>query len=267
MLDCFPKRPHHFIIPLALHKCPNFSTSSPTLVTLFLFFTLVILCVQYLIVVLCSFSIWLHPLACGILSPWPGIEPVLPAVEEWSLNHWTALHCGFDLQLPKDNEKALAWRRQWLPTPAFLPRNPMDRGAWWATVHGGHRESGTTERLSMYTRFIQIFFRMFFKSAKPFKVFTSCIGFPGCCNKLPQTRWPDISEMYSLLVVVARCPQSRATLPPEALQETLPSPLPALGGCWHSLGYGHISLSALSSHCLLLCVISLCLSLIRTLLL
>ena len=23
--------------------------------------------------------------------------------------------------------------------------NPMDRGAWWATVHGGHRESDMTE--------------------------------------------------------------------------------------------------------------------------
>ena len=24
-------------------------------------------------------------------------------------------------------------------------RIPMDRGAWWATVHGGHKEWGTTE--------------------------------------------------------------------------------------------------------------------------
>ena len=30
------------------------------------------------------------PQACGILLPWPGIEPVAPAVEAWSLNHWTA---------------------------------------------------------------------------------------------------------------------------------------------------------------------------------
>ena len=28
--------------------------------------------------------------ACGILVPWPGIEPVPPAVKAWSLNHWTA---------------------------------------------------------------------------------------------------------------------------------------------------------------------------------
>ena len=27
---------------------------------------------------------------CGILVPWPGIRPVPPALEAWSLNHWTA---------------------------------------------------------------------------------------------------------------------------------------------------------------------------------
>ena len=27
--------------------------------------------------------------------------------------------------------------------------NPMDKGAWWATVHGVTKESNTTERLSM----------------------------------------------------------------------------------------------------------------------
>ena len=25
----------------------------------------------------------------------------------------------------------------------------MDRGAWWAPVHGGHKELNTTERLSL----------------------------------------------------------------------------------------------------------------------
>ena len=27
------------------------------------------------------------------------------------------------------------WRREWQPTPVFLPENPMDRGAWEASVH------------------------------------------------------------------------------------------------------------------------------------
>ena len=26
---------------------------------------------------------------CGILVPWPGIEPTPPALEAWNLNHWT----------------------------------------------------------------------------------------------------------------------------------------------------------------------------------
>ena len=33
---------------------------------------------------------WPHRVACGILVPLPGIEPTPPAVEAWSLNHWTA---------------------------------------------------------------------------------------------------------------------------------------------------------------------------------
>ena len=27
--------------------------------------------------------------------------------------------------------------------------NPTDGGAWWATVHGGHKESDTTEQLTL----------------------------------------------------------------------------------------------------------------------
>ena len=35
------------------------------------------------------FYSWPRCTACGILLPWPGIEPMPPAVEAWSLNHWT----------------------------------------------------------------------------------------------------------------------------------------------------------------------------------
>ena len=31
--------------------------------------------------------------------------------------------------------------------------NPVDRGAWWAIVHGGHKESDTTERPTLYLCF------------------------------------------------------------------------------------------------------------------
>ena len=36
------------------------------------------------------FSFWPCHTACGILGPQSGIEPVLPAVEGWSPNHWSA---------------------------------------------------------------------------------------------------------------------------------------------------------------------------------
>jgi len=30
----------------------------------------------------------------------------------------------------------IPWRREWQPTPVFLPEKSMERGAWRATVHG-----------------------------------------------------------------------------------------------------------------------------------
>jgi len=44
-----------------------------------------------------------------------------PAMQGPGLNPWV--------------EKIL-WRRKWQHTPIFLLGNPMDRGAWWAAVHG-----------------------------------------------------------------------------------------------------------------------------------
>ena len=40
------------------------------------------------------------------------------------------------------------WRRKWQPTPVFLLENPMDRGAWRATVRGVAKESDKTGWLS-----------------------------------------------------------------------------------------------------------------------
>ena len=33
----------------------------------------------------------------------------------------------------------------------YICLNPMDRGTWWNTVHGGHKESDRTERLTHFT--------------------------------------------------------------------------------------------------------------------
>ena len=37
------------------------------------------------------------------------------------------------------------WRKKWQLTLVFLSGNPMDRGAWWATVHRVTKESDTSE--------------------------------------------------------------------------------------------------------------------------
>ena len=60
----------------------------------------------------------------------------LPAMQEMQ-------RCGLDPWVRK-----IPWRRKWSPTPVFLPGESMDRGAWWATVHGVTKESGTTEQLN-----------------------------------------------------------------------------------------------------------------------
>ena len=39
----------------------------------------------------------------------------------------------------------IPWRRKRQPTPVPLLGNPMDRGAWWATVLGVVRELDTTK--------------------------------------------------------------------------------------------------------------------------
>ena len=31
--------------------------------------------------------------------------------------------------------RKIPWRRAWQPTPIFLLGEPVDRRAWWATVH------------------------------------------------------------------------------------------------------------------------------------
>ena len=47
------------------------------------------------------------------------------------------------LVIPPGN---IPWKRKWLPTPVFLPGNPMDRGAWRTTVHGATKELDTTQQ-------------------------------------------------------------------------------------------------------------------------
>ena len=49
--------------------------------------------------------------------------------------------------VPSRSQKIL-WRRKWQPTPVFFLENPMDRGAWQATVQRVTKSQTTTEQLS-----------------------------------------------------------------------------------------------------------------------
>ena len=57
---------------------------------------------------------WGCCVACGILVPQPGIQPVPPAVEAWSPNHWTAREaphsCSFTFTLMADRSLPSAWK-------------------------------------------------------------------------------------------------------------------------------------------------------------
>ena len=44
----------------------------------------------------------------------------------------------------------IPWRRAWQPTPVFFLENPMDRGAWRATVHGVAKSRTGLKRLSTH---------------------------------------------------------------------------------------------------------------------
>ena len=39
----------------------------------------------------------------------------------------------------------------WQPSPVFLPKNPIDRGAWWPTVHGVKKSQTQLKQLNTNT--------------------------------------------------------------------------------------------------------------------
>ena len=62
-------------------------------------------------------------MACGLLVPQTGIKPVPPAVEVWSLNHWTArevpIHTVLNTPSSEGFEVASAVFHTWFD-PVFL---------------------------------------------------------------------------------------------------------------------------------------------------
>ena len=74
------------------------------------------------------------------------VLPLFPAAH--SLNSSPNCKCcQISLSEAQDWTLPHLWRRKWQPTPCL--ENPMDGGAWWATVHG-LKELDTTERLHFH---------------------------------------------------------------------------------------------------------------------
>ena len=55
-----------------------------------------------------------------------------PAVQETGSSPWV---------------RKILWRQKWQPLQSSSLEIPMDRGAWWATVHGVAKELDMTEQL------------------------------------------------------------------------------------------------------------------------
>ena len=80
-------------------------------------------------------------MACGILVPQPGIKPVIPALEAWSLNHWTAREVLRVSTLNRDLGENSFSPCPSLHSQGWRPCSPSDDGpAWnteWPTIHSG----------------------------------------------------------------------------------------------------------------------------------
>ena len=72
------------------------------------------------------------------------------------------------------------WRRKWWTTPVFLPGKSLDRGSWWATVHGVAKRAGH----SLAT-----------KTAKQQAIITLHVSGQTCCSVVVQTAdsWAKLS--------------------------------------------------------------------------
>ena len=75
-------------VRVRLWKNTSDATPSARFWSRLLFLLFFLTCVFYFIFKI--FTFWPRYAAYRILVPWPGIRPTPPALEAWSLNHWTA---------------------------------------------------------------------------------------------------------------------------------------------------------------------------------
>ena len=88
-------------------------------------------------------NFWLHDVACGLLVPWPGIEPVPSALEAGSFPWYLLLMCLIGEQwtvgLSSSNDRSSVWLEglesawEWL---TVYSRGRGEANRWWATESG-----------------------------------------------------------------------------------------------------------------------------------
>ena len=74
--------------------------------------------------------------ACGLSVSQQGVKPAPPALRVQSLNHWTTKDVPASFQNKKQKNLSLCRIKHGNPLQYSCLENPMDRGAWPATVHG-----------------------------------------------------------------------------------------------------------------------------------
>ena len=89
----------------------------------------------------------------------------------WLRAYRICLQCRRSRFDPWDGK--IPWRREWQPTAVFLPGDFHGRGAWWATVHGGHKDLDmpewvTLSLLSLLGEFSVCRYIAFLPTASPF---------------------------------------------------------------------------------------------------
>ena len=102
------------------------------------------------------FIYWPHLVACGILVPWPRIEPVPPALEVWSLNHWTARE---------------------VPEVTLYPPSPL---SIWCSLEGNHNINYLISLLIINRLFFSFFLTRIVEGSRPVLQNVSPSELSGC---------------------------------------------------------------------------------------
>ena len=107
-------------------------------------------------------SLWLEArriYLISIPSSWIFVSSQLPKHSRksylifiWSFSDGASKECACKCRNPRRSQfypwvRKIPWSRKCQPLQYSCLENSMDRGAWWATVHGGHKELDMTERL------------------------------------------------------------------------------------------------------------------------